>query len=90
MPPRFQKPCKNCPPPKKTAPPSQQPATKQAVLRTSQSEGARLWKWILFGTATCVSGIEDYAKDGMPGLDKTQIMVLRDRLTEVLNAYPNP
>jgi hypothetical protein len=85
MAPRHKPPCKNCP--KKPLPPSQQPADKQAVLRTPQSEGERLWKWILFGTATCVTGIEDFAREGMPGLDASQLMVLRDRLTEVLNTH---
>ena len=85
MAPRHKPPCSNCP--KKTTPPPQQPAAKQAVLRTSQSEGERLWKWILFGAGTCVSGIEDFAKEKMPGLDTSQLMVLRDRLTEVLNTY---
>ena len=83
MPPRnASKACRTCPQPK---PPASTPptATVQALPLTV-TDGVRLWKHVLFGTATCVSMIEGYAADEMPGDPLEGVKHLRNRLQKVI------
>lgn len=84
MPPRPTRPQKNCP----TCPTSRAMAAASPPARTlaitSQGEGDRLWKHVLFGTMTCVTMIEGYVDLGMPGDCAQGIATLRDRLDAVL------
>jgi hypothetical protein len=60
------------------------PAARVLAI-TTQAEGERLWKHVLFGTMTCVTMIEGYAELGMPGDCVQGVTILRDRLDRVLN-----
>jgi hypothetical protein len=59
------------------------PAARVLAI-TSQGEGERLWKHVLFGTMTCVAMIEGYADLAMPGDCVQGVTLLRDRLDAVL------
>lgn len=86
MPPRnAPKACRTCPTPKKPAP-ATPTATGQAYIPPplTVTDGLRLWKHVLFGTATCISMIEGYAADEMPGDPIDGVKYLRDRLQKVI------
>lgn len=100
MPPRFKKPCYRCPSAEDdrrrgfavdgTASPAS-PAAAVPTLNggttlavTSESEGLRLWRHVLFGAGTCIGMIEGYQCLGMPGNPKDDLVVLRDRLHNII------
>lgn len=74
-------PCKTCP--QKQAMP---PALRVAIQSLPEQQGQYLWSHVVFGTGTCISMIEGYAKHGMPGANANAIHALRDRLNGVLDA----
>jgi hypothetical protein len=46
-----------------------------------------LWKHVLFGTGTCISMIEGYAKAKLTGNPLKGLLQLRDRLNRVIALY---
>ena len=82
--------CRNCPEPATPAK-AQQPQvitkftgkTLDPNLVTQQTESARLWNHVLFGTGTCVGMIEGYVSMGLPGDPLPQIKLLINRLVAV-------
>lgn len=77
----------NCPE-KVTSPAQAKAAPTVSVLKiTSEGEGERLWKHVLFGTGTCVGMIEGYAALAMPGNPLEAIVSLRDRLNKLIHKY---
>lgn len=80
-PPRNRRGCSNCPKP----PAAQSSPPEQRVLQiTTDSEGDRLWKHVLFGTSTCLAMIEGYADLAMPGDPRDTLVSFRDRLNTLI------
>src|SRR5687768_6938558 len=52
---------------------------------TSQGEGERLWKHVLFGTQTCLGMIHGYAELEMPGDPLPALCQLRDYLSNIIS-----
>lgn len=78
---------RNCP----DAPQVKMAAQPTAMLNiTSDGEGMRLWKHVLFGTGTCIGMIEGYAALGMPGDPYEALCQLRERLNQVISTYEAP
>lgn len=81
--------CQTCPKPT----PTPVPAAK-IELRSYHSvpmdESLRLWRHILFGTTTCVSIIEGYAEQGLPGNPIDGVKHLRDRLNTLIQKLETP
>ena len=53
---------------------------------TSESEGNRLWKHVLFGTETCINMIEGYHTSNMPGQPLETIKRFSNRLNKIIKA----
>ena len=56
-------------------------------LVTQTGESQRLWRHVLYGTATCLGMIEGYANLGMSGDPLPQLLQLSERLQKLIKTF---
>lgn len=54
------------------------------AILTTEGEGCRLWKHVVFGTNTCLSMLDGYADLGMPGDPVPELQLMVTKLKRII------
>jgi len=59
-------------------------------ILTTDGEGCRLWRHVIFGTHTCLSMLAGYAKLGMPGDPVPELRLMVAKLNRIIEILEKP